>query len=145
MNYEKDTAWLIYSCQVIHKCSAVIQTTTTNFSTKMHSIIYVKKMMLAIFDIMLLWILVYCWLRGSAQGAKNKHSWNTSTQAFWNSASKSWLFLSCMRTSPTAAFATQHGHLHVIFPISKDHKSFSLIQMWIEYFGVAWHAVLIHK
>lgn len=60
-------------------------------------------------------------------------------------ASKSWFFLSCMRTSPTAPFAIQHGHLHVIFPISKDHKCFSLIQMWIEYFGVPWHAVLIHK
>lgn len=112
------------------------------FSIKMHSIRCVKKGTLAIFDIMLLWTLVYCQLRGSPQGTKNKLSWNTQ---FWNSVSKSWLFLSCMRTSPTGPFAIQHGHLHVIFPISKDHKCFSLIQMWMEYFGVPWHAVLIPK
>lgn len=65
--------------------------------------------------------------------------------SFWNSASKSWLFISCMKTSPKAPFAIQHEHQCFIFPISKDHKCFLLIQMWIEYFGVPWHAVLTHK
>lgn len=58
---------------------------------------------------------------------------------------KSWLLHFCIRASPKAPFAIQHGHWGVIFPISKDHKCFSLIQMWIEYFGVPWRAVLIHK
>lgn len=31
MNYEEGTAWLIYSCQVNHTCSIVIQTATNIF------------------------------------------------------------------------------------------------------------------
>lgn len=31
MNYEEDTAWLVYSCQVIHTCLIVTQTTTIFF------------------------------------------------------------------------------------------------------------------
>lgn len=46
-----------------------------------------------IFDIMLLWILFHCRLRGSPLATKSRPSWNTATQAFWNTASKSWLFL----------------------------------------------------
>lgn len=80
MNYEEDTAWLVYSCQVIHTCLIVTQTTTIFFfSTGMHSISCVKWGTLAIFCIMLLWILVYCQLRGSPWETKNKPFWNTDS------------------------------------------------------------------
>lgn len=93
MNYEGDTTWLTYSCQVIHTCSAFIQTITKKISTEVHRIRFMKRDTLVIFDIMLVWILFHCRLRGSPLATKSRPSWNTATQAFWNTASKSWLFL----------------------------------------------------
>lgn len=68
MNYQEDTAWLIHSCQVIPACSAVIQTKQKNLSTKMHNIRCLKWRTWAIFDVRLLWLLVYCQLISSPQG-----------------------------------------------------------------------------